>query len=82
MVYTLLSGFAPAAVPGKPPATGGLSDFNSQTGSWPIYLVMSVLAEFATVLIYTVVGITTPLGKDYASSPMADDEQSYSLKPV
>lgn len=83
MLYAILSAFAPASVPGSPPRSGGLSKFNSQTGPWEIYLVMSVIAEFVTVLIYTIVGVITPLKKDYAvGNREADDEQTMSLKPL
>ena len=43
---------------------------------------MSVLAEFITVLIYTVVGIITPISQDYTSGNReVDEEQSLNLKP-
>ena len=73
IVYTLCSAFAPlpfgfdsaghvvGVVSGSP-----LKQFSSTSGSWAIYLVMSVLAEYAVVLIYTFAGIRLPLKQDLA----------------
>ncbi len=81
VLYSLLSGFAPSFIPGTTPPTGGLSKFNSQLGSWVIYLIMSVLAEFYTVSIYTVVGIMTPLSEDLAPPyPDTDEDPELTLK--
>ncbi|EIW56860.1 uncharacterized protein TRAVEDRAFT_127494 [Trametes versicolor FP-101664 SS1] len=41
-----------------------LSKFSTTTGSWALFLTMSVAMEYAVVLTYTVVGIRTPLHKD------------------
>ncbi|KAK7682031.1 hypothetical protein QCA50_014995 [Cerrena zonata] len=82
VIYGILSSYAPLI----PTEKGGLSQFSLSTGSWGIYLGMSVLMEFAAVLIYTFVGITTPLQRDNqalgssGSSPQTqqwEDSQQY-----
>jgi len=45
-----------------------MGKFNSTTGKWGIYLVMSVIMEFIVVLIYTYGGITIPLKDDFANA--------------
>ena len=55
VLYSILSAFAPFPqfnAGGVIVATGGLEDFSSIAGKWQIYLVMSVLMEFAVALIY------------------------------
>ncbi|KAI0351243.1 hypothetical protein OH77DRAFT_1498660 [Trametes cingulata] len=71
VLYAVLSSFAPSAfgfdANGHPIAvhsTSVLANFNPSTGSWAIYLFMSVVMEYIAVLIYTTVGIRTPLSKD------------------
>ena len=84
VLYAVLSGYAPATLPGTPPATGDLSRFNNQTGSWGIYLFMSVLAEYMSVSIYMVFGIITPLSRDYAGDSGYNGGEplsNFSLKP-
>ena len=81
MLYTVLSGFAPVTLPGTAPATGGLSRFNNQTGSWATYLFMSVLAELASVLIYMVFGITTPLSRDYSDGNGEEELTDLNVAP-
>jgi hypothetical protein len=46
----------------SPPSdnTGSLSKFNLVTGEWWIYLVMSLLMEYITVLIYSITGTLIP----------------------
>lgn len=44
--------------------SSSLSKFSTTTGSWALFLTMSVAMEYAVVLTYTVVGIRTPLHKD------------------
>ena len=78
VVYAILSAFAPATrafdADGHPiPAntSSSLKTFGP-TGSWAVYLIMSVVVEYIVVLIYTTVGIRTPLSKDepgYAQAP-------------
>ncbi|KAI8992777.1 hypothetical protein BD414DRAFT_482168 [Trametes punicea] len=73
VLYAILSSFSPSPrgfdAEGRPiPVTSSspLKTFNSTTGSWEAYLVMSVIAEYIVVLIYTTVGLLTPLRKDEA----------------
>ncbi|PIL26229.1 hypothetical protein GSI_11984 [Ganoderma sinense ZZ0214-1] len=73
VAFSVLSSFAPlpfgfdadghmvAVVSSSP-----LKQFSSTSGSWVIYLVMSVLAEYAVVLIYTFAGVRLPLKQDLA----------------
>ncbi|KAI0363938.1 hypothetical protein BV20DRAFT_1039659 [Pilatotrama ljubarskyi] len=87
VVYAVLSSFAPPALgfdanghPFEAHSTSGLAKFSTSTGSWAIYLFMSVIMEYITVLIYTIVGIRTPLSKDEADLargyPMQDGRYS------
>ena len=71
VLYGVLSAFAPYSVTivdghaaPSGPSNSGLSKFSITSPEWGIYLVMSVIVEYAAVLIYAVVGIVTPLGKD------------------
>ncbi|KAI0662460.1 hypothetical protein C8Q70DRAFT_931321 [Cubamyces menziesii] len=71
VLYGVLSSFAPspfAIVDGQlvptAPSNSGLAKFSSTSSEWAIYLIMSVLAEYISVFIYTVFGIITPLSKD------------------
>ena len=74
IIYTVLSAFAPlpfgfdASGHVIPPsnANSPLKEFSSTSGNWAIYLVMSVLAEYAVVLIYTFAGLRLPLKQDLA----------------
>jgi len=69
VLYSVLSAWAPIYVPGSPPPSdSGMGKFNSTTGKWGIYLVMSVIMEFIVVLIYTYGGITIPLKDDFANA--------------
>lgn len=62
----MLSSFSPSTFPGGPPVEkNALSQFNSQSGSWAIYLFMSVIAELLVVLIYIFFGMRLPIEKDY-----------------
>lgn len=47
------------------PNTSSLARFNMVTGSWEIYLVMSVLMEACACLIYVVAGTQVPLSQDF-----------------
>jgi len=47
------------------PNTSSLARFNMVTGSWEIYLVMSVLMEACACLIYVVAGTQIPLSQDF-----------------
>ncbi|THH27109.1 hypothetical protein EUX98_g7078 [Antrodiella citrinella] len=63
-LYSLLSDFAPIAIPPATATTNSLSKFSNTTGSWEIYLVMSVICEVASVVTYLVVGMRTPVGEE------------------
>ncbi|TCD68821.1 hypothetical protein EIP91_009688 [Steccherinum ochraceum] len=64
VLYAVLSGFSPASIPGQTQPHGSLSKFSSQTGSWEIYLVMSVLMEIIVMLVYITVGLSIRLQDD------------------
>ncbi len=71
MLYSVLSSFSPyplQIVDGQQvlsiPSNSGLGKFSTVSSEWGLYLIMSVLMEYIAVIIYVVVGIITPLGKD------------------
>ncbi|KAH8086652.1 hypothetical protein BXZ70DRAFT_550816 [Cristinia sonorae] len=65
VIYAVLAGFAPSGIPnGSQTDHNDLSKFSSQTGSWQIYLVMSVLMEIIVMVIYTTVGLSIRLQDD------------------
>ena len=70
VLYSILGAFAPAPTSGfgstgiPSTDTNSLSKFSSFNGSWEIFLFMSLLMEYITVLIYLTVGIFTPPEKD------------------
>lgn len=94
VAYTVLSAFAPATRSISPSgqstlvtSSSPLVKFNSTQGSWVVYLCMSVLPEFLTVLVYLVVGTRIPLQQDtdYARGLQTDaweDEETARLKPM
>jgi len=92
VLYTLLSGFAPSEESigsnGQVIFTNNnsvLEKFSQTSGNWAIYLVMSVLAEFAVVLIYTILGLTVNLDNDYVGSRTQDwdaPEELAKLRPA
>ncbi|TDL17892.1 hypothetical protein BD410DRAFT_901222 [Rickenella mellea] len=76
ILYSILSSFSPnslgAQTLGVAPGHTSLSKFNTVTGSWVIYLIMSLLMEIIAVLIYCTTGTLIPLQKeeqDYESGP-------------
>jgi len=54
--------------------TSSLAKFNMFTGEWWIYLVMSILMEYACVIIYTTAGLRIPLNQDYKLGDVHGDE--------
>jgi hypothetical protein len=68
VVFSVLNAFSHNIVfsSSSPPSgnTGSLSKFNLVTGEWWIYLVMSLLMEYITVLIYSLTGTLIPRGED------------------
>ncbi|THH27552.1 hypothetical protein EUX98_g6636 [Antrodiella citrinella] len=67
--YSVLSSFAPTSLSSATPvATNTLSKFSTTTGSWQIYLGMSVAAELVVVIIYLVVGTTVPTSRELDDS--------------
>jgi len=94
ILYSVLSAFAPSGESIGPngqvvfvPSNSGLAKFSLTTGSWEIYLIMSVVAEYAVVLIYAVIGMTTNLSNDYAGSHTQDwdadgPEEMAKLRPT
>jgi len=56
MVYGILNAFS-TSVP-------SIAKFNSVTGDWVLYLVMSLIMEYCVVVIYSVTGTTIPLSRD------------------
>ncbi len=80
VLYGILSAFVPPQlgfdagghlVPMLHPSS--LSQFSTTTGSWALFLTMSVAMEYAVVLTYTVVGIRTPLHKDTDDAQVRGD---------
>ncbi|KAF7979923.1 hypothetical protein HWV62_40334 [Athelia sp. TMB] len=88
VVYSVLSAFSgPLSFSGTaaaaPASTGFLAKFSMLTGSWPIYLCMSVLMELVVVVIYTTAGARIPLQQDYVQqAKFADDEPLYGMGPT
>ncbi|CDO69939.1 hypothetical protein BN946_scf184836.g13 [Trametes cinnabarina] len=89
VLYAILSAFSPSplgfdadgqriAVTSSSP----LKTFNSTTGRWEVYLGMSVIAEYIVVLIYTSVGLRTPLNKDEAEYAHAAPVVAYGMQNV
>ena len=78
-LYAVLSGFSPASIPGTQAPENALSKFNSSSGSWQIFLVMSVIMELLVVFTYLVVGIKVPLQKDFneADTVGSSDHELY-----
>ncbi|KZT67599.1 hypothetical protein DAEQUDRAFT_812672 [Daedalea quercina L-15889] len=84
VVYTVLSAYAP---PTRTISASGevenatsnspLAKFNPTTGSWVIYLFMSVLMEYCAVLVYVAAGTRLQLDDitDYVKSATVDFEQ-------
>lgn len=71
VAFGALSAFAPSPFEvedGKvipvPPDYSGLGKFNLSSPYWGLYVALSVVPEYMAILIYAVVGIMTPLGKD------------------
>ncbi|KAH9836535.1 uncharacterized protein C8Q71DRAFT_857768 [Rhodofomes roseus] len=90
IAYTVLSAFAP--YPRSFSATGQvitttsespLAKFNTSTGSWQIYLLMSVLTEYATVVIYSIAGTRIRMDDDrpdYVKSATVEyDDERYRM---
>ncbi|TDL17888.1 hypothetical protein BD410DRAFT_775673 [Rickenella mellea] len=77
VVYSALSSFAPNTLGGSSLLVhNSLSKFNTVSGSWEIYLTMSLLVELITVLIYCGTGTLLPLQeeeKDYEGSTSKND---------
>ncbi|KAI0932666.1 hypothetical protein AcW1_000277 [Taiwanofungus camphoratus] len=93
VAYAVLSAFAPVTRSINSngqvtytTSTSALSKFSSTSGSWVLYLIMSVVAEYIVVLIYTTVGIKIPLENDtdYSRGMNTDaweDEEMARFKP-
>lgn len=64
VLYSVLSAYSPNAFSKTASHSTNLSKFNSITGDWRIYLVMSLLMEYITVLIYIITGVLIPYSKD------------------
>lgn len=93
VIYTVLSAFLPVTRSISPDGqvtyttnASSLNKFNSISGSWAIYLIMSVITEYIAVLIYTAIGIKVPLQNDtdYSRGTMTsarEDEEAAGMKP-
>jgi len=82
LIYTVLSAFSPHAnfssiASGNFKPTG-LERFNSITGDWQIFLVMSLLMEFIVVIIYLGFGLWLPLGEHAEELKIEQTEMSRS----
>jgi len=68
VVYSVLSGFSPfpsfTSQGIVSDSSSPLAKFNSFSGSWQIYLVMSLVMEFCAVLVYLTVGTLVPVDRD------------------
>ncbi|PCH33292.1 hypothetical protein WOLCODRAFT_135033 [Wolfiporia cocos MD-104 SS10] len=71
VLYSILASYAPLPETinadgsvSYAPSNSPLERFSYYNGSWIIYLVMSVLMEFITVVIYITVGLKTPLQRE------------------
>ncbi|TCD68835.1 hypothetical protein EIP91_009702 [Steccherinum ochraceum] len=64
-LYGVLSAFSPTSFPGSPATRNSLSKYSASTGSWEIYMAMSVIPELLTVSTYLFVGTKVPLDKDF-----------------
>ena len=91
VLYTILASFAPSSFiisdsgrrEANPSfASSPLAKFSSPTGDWQIYLVMSVLAEYAVVLVYTGAGLRLPLKQDEADYQKANTFRAMELPDV
>ena len=65
VLYSVLSSFSPIDVGGVTSGSTSLAKFNSSTGDFGIWLVMSPVMEFVVIVIYVAVGLATPLQNDY-----------------
>jgi len=74
VLYSVLSSFAPQSYGGQSTTTSALSRFNS-SGPFGYWLGMSVLTEIATVIIYMITGLLTPLAKDYTAGGVPIEAQ-------
>ncbi len=74
IIYTTLSAYAPTGIPEVTAGSANLAAFNSTTGSFAAYLLMSFLMELVIVGDYVATGLTTNLNQDYESSKAVDEE--------
>lgn len=67
MLYGILSSYSGSLIstPGTP-NTSSLARFNMATGDWRLYLIMSVLMEAISTIIYVTAGTRIPLQEDFA----------------
>lgn len=87
IIYLIGSSFAPTNetfVDGKAvfsqPGNSLLDKFNSTTGSWGLYLVLSVLTELIVVIIYIWTGLSVPKETQYSRGAWQSSEE-LALKP-
>jgi hypothetical protein len=75
MVYAILNVFSHGnAFSTTSVATGSLAKFNSLTGDWWIYLVMSLTMEYIVVLIYCITGASMPREQRDSDVAMGEDK--------
>ncbi|KAG2370239.1 hypothetical protein BDR07DRAFT_1265453 [Suillus spraguei] len=53
--------------------TSSLAEFDLVTGNWQIFLVMSMVTEYAVVIIYTVSAFVLPLDQEFKSQDLNED---------
>ena len=69
ILYSVLGSFAPAPTSlvggssSQPTNTNSLSKFSSFSGSWAIFLFMSLFTEYVVVVIYILFGFRAPIEK-------------------
>lgn len=68
IIYSVLSAFSPntafSSSGATTTSTNGLSKFNLLTGSWHIWLVMSLIMEFIVIALYLAFGSLLPLSRE------------------
>ena len=80
VLYTALAAYAPTGIPGvSPDGSKSLRAFNTSTGSFAVYLAMSVIMEMIVVLIYVTIGLRTPLESDYGRGKMITSDEQESM---
>ncbi|KAH8116335.1 hypothetical protein DFH11DRAFT_1542372 [Phellopilus nigrolimitatus] len=80
VLYSTLSSFSSSSVTTEGDSSSSsksvLAEFNSSRGSWELFLLMSVLMEFAVVALYVTFGLSLPISKGMGYHAVYADETS------